>query len=97
VTAQVVLTNVGQVPVLLQSVLARAHFLATHSCPFSLAPRATCDITIGFFPSTVGAQVGVVEISTNAAGSPHDVQVSGVGCAIPSISRSRAGKPLCGP
>ena len=96
VTAHVILTNVGLVPVLLQSVLARAHFIATHACPFSLAPRATCDITVGFFPSTIGAQSGIVEIATNAAGSPHDVQVSGVGCAIPSVSRSRAGTPLCG-
>ncbi len=97
VTAKVILTNVGQVPVLLQSVLARAQFLASHACPFSIPVRGTCEINVGFFPSIVGPQSGVIEISTNAAGSPHDVQVSGVGCAIPSISRSRAGQPVCGP
>jgi hypothetical protein len=58
--------------------------------------HGTCDITIGFFPNLVGSVVGTIEIVTNAAESPHDVQVSGVGCAIPSLSRARSGQPICG-
>jgi Right handed beta helix region len=96
VTAHVTLTNVGTVPVNLQSVLARGPFLVSETCPFSIPVHGTCDISISFFPNIVGAVVGTIEIATNAAGSPHEVQVSGVGCAIPSVARFRAGTPLCG-
>ena len=96
VTAHVTLTNVGTVPVNLQSVLARGQFLVSETCPFSIPVHGTCDISISFFPYIVGAVVGTIEIATNAAGSPHEVQVSGVGCAIPSVARFRAGTPLCG-
>jgi hypothetical protein len=96
VIAKVVVTNVGVVPVILESVFAPAQFLVSDACPISIPVHGTCEISVGFFPNVVGSAAGTIEIRTNAAGSPHNVQASGIGCAIPTVARFRAGIPLCG-
>jgi YVTN family beta-propeller protein len=95
-STQLVITNVGQVPVAIESVLASGDFFVVHSCGTTIAVASTCMLNVSFFPRMIGASLGSVEIRTNAFGSPHDVQVSGVGCALPSRARARSGQPLCG-
>jgi hypothetical protein len=96
-TARVVVTNVGQVPVVIESFLASGDFLVTNACGISIAVGASCSIDVSFYPRRTGAQLGTLEIRTNAAGSPHGVQLSGTGCAVPSLARARSGQLLCGP
>ena len=97
VSAPVVIRNVGQVPVVIESVVASGDFFVGHSCGISIAVASTCTLNVSFFPRMTGGRAGGVEIRTNALGSPHEVQVSGVGCAFPSLARARSGGLLCGP
>ncbi len=97
VSAQVVLRNVGQVAVAIESITASGDFFVGHSCGISIAVGSSCTVNVSFFPRMTGGATGGVEIRTNATGSPHQVQASGVGCALPSLARARAGSPLCGP
>ncbi|HUQ28544.1 MAG TPA: choice-of-anchor D domain-containing protein, partial [Usitatibacter sp.] len=92
----VMLTNVGQVPVVVETILGTGNFIATHDCG-SIPSRASCAVTITYVPGLPGAQQGAVEIRSNAVDSPHRIDVSGVGCLIPSPGRARLAMPLCGP
>ncbi|MEP7069258.1 MAG: choice-of-anchor D domain-containing protein, partial [Usitatibacter sp.] len=97
VAAQVLVRNVGQVPVVIQGVVASGDFFVAHACGTAIAVGATCTLNVSFFPRMLGGSVGGIEIRTNAFGSPHGVQLSGVGCTIPSFARARSAQPLCGP
>jgi len=97
VSTQVVIRNVGQVPVAIQSVTASGDFFVGHACAASIAVGSSCTLNVSFFPRMTGGTAGAVEIRTDATGSPHQVQLSGVGCALPSFARARSGGLLCGP
>ncbi len=97
VSAQVVIRNVGQVPVTIQSVTATGDFFVGQSCGVTIAVAGSCTLNVSFFPRMTGGRLGGVEIRTNASGSPHEVQVSGVGCALPSFALARLATLLCGP
>jgi len=97
VSTQVVIRNVGQVPVAIQGVTASGDFFVGHACGASIAVGSTCTLNVSFFPRMTGGTAGAVEIRTDATGSPHQVQLSGVGCALPSFARARSGGLLCGP
>jgi YVTN family beta-propeller protein len=96
-TARVTLTNVGQVPVAIENFVASGDYLVSNTCGVSIAVAASCSIDVSFYPRHTGAQLGTLELRTNAAGSPHAVQLSGTGCALPSVGRARSGQLLCGP
>ncbi len=55
-----------------------ADFVQTNNCT-SLAPGASCSISIKFTPSVTGPEYAYVMINDNAAGSPHNIFVVGVG------------------
>ena len=93
----IVLTNIGLVPVSLGSIITTGDFFVVNGCGTAIAVGASCALEVAFYPRTVGAQAGVLEILSNAAGSPHRVELSGVGCAPPNIRRARLGQPLCSP
>jgi hypothetical protein len=94
---QVQVTNVGQVPVTIESIVASGDYFVGHSCGITIAVGASCTINVSFYPRMTGSRLGGVTIRTNAAGSPHGVQLSGVGCALPSFVRARFGGLACGP
>src|SRR5882724_2639287 len=56
-------------------------FVVTTQCASSLAPGASCPITVVFSPTTTGARSATARITDNASGSPHDAAVSGTGIA----------------
>ncbi len=97
VATQVLVHNVGQVPIAVGAIVASGDFFVAHDCGTTLAVGATCSLNVSFFPRVTGGRGGAVHIFTNAFGSPHEVQLSGVGCAMPSLARARSGQPLCGP
>jgi hypothetical protein len=46
-----------------------------------VAPAQTCTVTVSFAPTSRGAKTAVLRFTDNAAGSPHDVGLSGFGTA----------------
>ena len=57
----------------------------TGSCAFpgSLAPGASCTLTVSFKPTVAGTRSGTVSVAHNAAGSPSSVPLSGTGSTTP--------------
>ena len=84
----VTLSNVGSAN-LVVSAIAIAGDFAYSGCgfPLTLAPGASCDFSITFRPLTTGAHTGGIDVTSNAAGSPHHIGLSGnaVATASPAI------------
>jgi hypothetical protein len=96
-TLEANLVNVGEVAVALGAITATGDFLVSHTCGTSLAVRGSCPVQVTFLPRMPGPQVGILEVNSNAAGSPHQVQFSGIGCSLPSFARARLHPLLCAP
>jgi alpha-tubulin suppressor-like RCC1 family protein len=56
-----------------------ADFPITNGCGASLAPGVSCTVQVVFNPTTNGARAATLTFTTNAAGSPHTVMLSGTG------------------
>jgi probable HAF family extracellular repeat protein len=54
-------------------------FLQTHTCGSSLAAGASCSISVTFKPKATGTRTAALSVSDNAAGSPQNVSLSGIG------------------
>lgn len=57
-------------------------FTGTHNCGTSLAPGASCTLTVTFKPPQSGSFTGTLIIADNAAGAPHKVALSGAGYVL---------------
>jgi hypothetical protein len=75
----VTLTNTGDAPLAITSIVASANFSETNTCGTSLAGGASCVISVKFHPTVVGVTAGTLTITTNAADSPHTVALTGNG------------------
>src|SRR2546426_333275 len=84
------LTNNGGTPLNLTSITitgaqaADFAFAAGNTCPTgagSVAPGASCTISISFTPAATGARTATVTITDDAAGSPQLVSLVGMGIA----------------
>src|SRR3989449_239941 len=82
------LTNNGGTPLNLTSITiteaqaADFAFAAGNTCPTgvgSVAPGASCTISVSFTPAATGVRAATVNITDNAAGSPQRVSLSGTG------------------
>ncbi len=76
----VTLTNTGTAALTISSIAASAPFSQTNTCPTSpstLAANGNCTISVKFSPTVAGNQSGSVTISDNAAGSPHQIGLTG--------------------
>jgi len=60
-------------------------FSLTNGCT-TVAPLGTCTVTVRFAPTTTGAKTASVSITSNAAGSPVSVALSGAGLAPAPIA-----------
>jgi probable HAF family extracellular repeat protein len=54
-------------------------FSQTNSCPATLAAGASCTISVKFKPTASGTRNALLRVSDNAAGSPQEVTLSGIG------------------
>jgi phospholipase C len=54
-------------------------FTQTNTCPASLAPSASCNVTVKFTPITTGPRWGQINIVDSDPGSPHLVRLVGTG------------------
>ena len=89
----IVLTNTGTAPLLITSIIALGDFTQTNNCGASLAPNATCIVSIGFNPAAIGNRTGELIINSNA--TPVAVRLSGTSCRVFSLATLRQFLTLC--
>jgi hypothetical protein len=95
--SSIVLANVGELPVALDGFMAPGDFLLDSHCGATLAAGEHCTLDVRFYPRLLGERGGALTVLSNASGSPHVVDLSGRGCALPNMGRNRVVPLLCGP
>ena len=82
-TKSVTLTSAGGTALSVTSIAISganpADFSQTNTCTASMAPKATCSISVTFKPATKGSLSGSLVITTNARNSPQSISLSGKG------------------
>lgn len=79
------LTNTGTAALNIANIGVAGEYTQTNACPATLAIGASCTINVTFSPiRLVGPKQGSVAISSDAPGSPHVVNLNGVGSLIKS-------------
>jgi hypothetical protein len=82
-TKSVTLTSAGGTALSVTSIAISganpADFSQTNTCPASMAPKATCSISVTFKPKAKGSLSGSLVITTNARNSPQSISLSGTG------------------
>jgi len=74
----VTLTSSGTAPLTISSISISGPYTETNTCPASLAPGASCSVTVTFAPTVVGtAETGTLTITSNASSSPNTVALTG--------------------
>ncbi len=61
------------------AITATGDFAQTNTCGASVAPAATCTISITFIPRATGPLTGAVTLTDNALGSPQAITLNGTG------------------
>ncbi len=89
----VTLSNTGDAALTINSLSAGsgAFSVVGHTCGGSLAAGASCTVTVRYAPASAnGGETGALTLSSNAAGSPHAVTLSGQGLsyAVPVLAWS---------
>lgn len=83
---KITLSNVGAGDLVISGLTASGNFSETDTCSGqTLAPAATCDISVTFTPSVLGIIPGALTIFDNATNSPQIVALSGKGLAPVSL------------
>lgn len=81
-TRTLVVTNAGTTALSVASIAVTGDFSQRNSCTGrALPPGSTCSVAIRFNPGAAGSRTGQLSITSNAAGSPHTVALSGIGAA----------------
>jgi PKD repeat protein len=75
------LTNTGTSTLNISGIAAAGDFSETSSCGSTLAPGASCAISVIFTPTQSGTRTGAVSVMDDATGSPQMIALSGVGGA----------------
>lgn len=77
------LTNKGAAPLSVNSITltgtAASWFAQTKDCPASLAPGATCTVSVTFKPISAASKSAKLSIATSATATPLSVSLSGTG------------------
>ena len=84
----VTLSNTGGAVLNIASIVANGDFSRTTTCGSTLAQSASCTISVAFAPTTVGAQVSSLVITSDATTSPNTVSLQGTGAAVALVSLS---------
>ena len=77
------LTNTNTVvTVTVDGIAAGGDFSQTNDCGPTLAPGASCAVTVTFTPTAPGGRSGTLTLSTGATNTPIHVALSGSGFGI---------------
>ena len=79
-------TNSGGAVLNISSITATGDFTQTTTCGATLVPTVSCNISISFAPTSVGAMTGSIVITSDSPNSPQTVSLSGTGLAVPVVS-----------
>ena len=87
----VVLTNSGTATLNITSIAPTGtnsgdFAVASSSCGLTLAASASCTVNVTFTPTAAGTRVGSLTVIDDAAGSPHNVALSGSGVLAPAVT-----------
>jgi hypothetical protein len=83
------LSNAGTKSLDITSIVPSGDFAQTNDCPASILPAGFCTLSVTFTPTATGIRTGAVTITDNAAGSPHQLSLTGTG-GIPTVSLTPA-------
>jgi hypothetical protein len=74
----ITLTNSGGVALTQTSITANGDFAVSNNCGAGLGAGGFCAISVTFTPTTTGTRTGSITVVSNAPGSPHTVNLTGV-------------------
>ena len=76
------LTNRGSNALLISSIVAGGDYTQSNTCGGKVNAGGSCSITGTFTPTVPGTRYGTITISDSDAGSPHVVNLTGLGSSI---------------
>lgn len=89
------LTNVGQAPLLISSIVyaGATDFVESNNCPIApntLAVQASCTVSVTYTPTLIGTESGTITFNDNALPGPQTAYVNGssVSAGVPTLSPS---------
>lgn len=74
-------TNSGGSPLTISAVQSSGDFAESSTCLSTLAPLASCTISVTFTPTATGSRRATVTVTDSATNSPQTVPLSGTGVA----------------
>jgi hypothetical protein len=81
--SQTVTLSYGGLPLTITSIAITgtdsAYFDQTNTCDSGLPPGGKCTVTVTFTPTRIGLRTAFITITDNAAGSPHEIALTGTG------------------
>jgi hypothetical protein len=83
-----VLQNFGNMPLAINGISAQGDFAETNTCGTSVAPGATCTISVTFAPTATGVRTGAITISDNSLGGSQAITLSGNGITLVLVTLS---------
>jgi len=97
----VTLTNTSTLALSFTSLAISSGWAQSNNCLPSLAPNASCTITVSFQPTASGPLTGTLTLTDYAANSPQTVTLGGTGLApvvsLSATSLTFAGQPVSTP
>jgi hypothetical protein len=75
----VTVTNNSKNTITIQKIATTAPYTQTNTCPASLAPAATCQVSVVFKPTVTGLANGVLTVTHSGNGSPLTMPLTGTG------------------
>ncbi len=84
----VTVTNYGKMALSIISIVTSGDFDQTHTCGSSLAPGATCTISVTFKPTQRGPRTGTLSIADNAPGNRQAVTLNGTSTVVELVPTS---------
>jgi hypothetical protein len=75
----VTLTNTGNGALTPLTITTSGDFSQSNNCGSSVAPNASCTMSVKFAPTAGGARSGALTLADNAGGSPQTIPLSGTG------------------
>jgi hypothetical protein len=77
----ITLTNSGNAVLNISAITTSGDYAQTSDCGATLDAQSSCTITVTFTPTAAGARPGTLTITSDAAGSPHTLNLTGTGLA----------------
>ena len=78
-TQSLALANTGNLALSINNIQVTGDFAQTNNCSTPVSAGSSCTISVTFTPTLPGTRSGVLTVSDNAPGSPHTLNLTGIG------------------